>query len=42
MSRAFNDRSEAEAFKTEVNGFMEILTDDKLDKIYVVFYKAGR
>ena len=37
-SKEFSNRSEAERFKASVRGFVEITTDDKLNKTFIVFW----
>ena len=38
-SKVFNSRSEADVFAKKVRGFVEITTDDRLGKSFIVFYK---
>ena len=39
-SKEFFNRAEAERFKEFVHGFIEITTDDKLNKTFIVFWPS--
>ena len=37
-SRCFASRSEADDFAKSVHGFVEVTTDDRLNKSFIVFF----
>ena len=39
MSRVFDTKKEADVFAAQVHGFIEITSDDRMNKQFIVFYK---